>query len=139
MAKTLLRVITLDKIYFEQEVDMIIFDGQDGQIGVLPGHAPLTVALHDNASMLRAINGDDVYVFFVGGGFAKIAADTVTILTDAAEDPGYIDAGRAKRDLEAAENALKSEKDDAEITGHQYKLRRSLVRLEVSSFPIVRK
>ena len=84
MTKTLLRVVTPEKTCFEQEVDRVTFDGLDGKIGVLPGHIPLIVALKEDATVL-AENSQNTHVLNVAGGFAKIAANNITILTAAAE------------------------------------------------------
>jgi len=84
MEKTLLRIITLDKICFEKEVKMAIFDVADGQVGVLPGHAPLTIGLKEGEGSIRAINDDEEIVFTLNGGFAKISADSIVILTESA-------------------------------------------------------
>jgi len=138
MAKTLLQVVTLEKTHFEQEVEMIVFDGMDGQIGILPGHAPMTAALSDSG-VLRAYDGDDQYVFYVAGGFAKISAESVTILTEAAETPEEIDAIRVKKEIEKEEHELTKNLSITEATRHKRDLRRALVRLEVSSYPIVRR
>ena len=138
MAKTLLQVVTLEKTHFGQEVEMIVFDGMDGQIGILPGHAPMTAALSDSG-VLRAYDGDAQYVFYIAGGFAKITAENVTILTEAAETPEEIDAIRAQKEKENAEHELSKNLNMAELTRHNRDLRRALVRLEVSSYPIVRR
>jgi F-type H+-transporting ATPase subunit epsilon len=105
MAKTLLRVVTLDKTHFEKNVDMIVFDGVDGQIGVLQGHAPMTVALSEDG-VLHAYDDDDVYVLYIAGGFAKITADVVTILAKEAGKPDEIDADRERKELEKAEQEM---------------------------------
>ena len=138
MAKTLLKVVTLEKTHFEQEVEMIVFDGMDGQVGILPGHAPMTAALSDSG-VLRAYDGDSQYVFYIAGGFAKISAEDVTILTEAAETPEEIDSIRVQKIIESEEHELTKNLSMAEATRHKRELRRALVRLEVSSYPIVRR
>ena len=136
MAKTLLQIVTLEKTHFEKQVEMIVFDGVDGQIGILPGHAPMTAALSDSG-VLRAYDGDYQYIFYIAGGFAKITADKVTILTEAAECPEEIDALRVQKEIERQEHELTKNLSNAETTRHKRALRRALVRLEVSSYPIV--
>jgi F-type H+-transporting ATPase subunit epsilon len=115
MAKTLLHVVTLDRTHFKKEVDMIVFDGVDGQIGVLQGHAPMTVALSESG-VLHAYDDDDEYVFYIAGGFAKITADMATILTEAAETPEEIDAKRVKVEMEKAEQEMVKSQGVAELT-----------------------
>jgi len=84
MGKLLLRIVTLDKICFEQEVDSVMFDVLDGKMGVLSGHAPFTVGLKDSGGTLCGVDGDTEHTFNIAGGFAKIAADSVIILTEEA-------------------------------------------------------
>jgi F-type H+-transporting ATPase subunit epsilon len=136
-SKIRLRVITPEMIKFDKEIEFIIMCGADGEFGVLPGHAPLTAAL--DIGWLRAHDGDEEYYFAIAGGFAEVAATLVTVLTDAAETPEQIDIERAKRAKEHAEYDLMQALEESEVTRTHYALRRALVRLEVSSFPIVQK
>jgi len=135
--KVQLRIITPEKCKVDEKTDMVIMRCTTGDLGVLYGHEPLTAVL--DTGILRIINNKEMRVMAIFGGLAEIHENTVTILTNMAEWPEDIDRARAEADREQAELQLKSSHDDVEIRKDQINLRRSLVRLEVSSYPLINK
>jgi F-type H+-transporting ATPase subunit epsilon len=71
------------------------------------------------------------------GGIAEIKDNTVTLLTKDAQWPEDIDRARAEADLDIFSRRVQEEEDNAELLKHQAKLRRTLVRMEVSSYPLL--
>jgi F-type H+-transporting ATPase subunit epsilon len=130
-----LKVITPSGVIYDDGVDMVIMRSQEGDLGVLPRHEPLAAAL--GYGITRAIKNGEEIQFSVLGGFAEITGDSVTILSDAAERPDQIDAERALKAKERAENMLKSPSDEVDIQKASLALRRSLVRIEASSYPLI--
>ncbi len=136
MAKNLrLRVVTPQKILFDGDVSMVIMRAESGDIGVLPGHEALTTVLSYGA--MRVFNDEEVTLYTVMGGFAEIGPDMVTILSDAAERNDEIDRERAIAAKERALRDIENLTDKREIQMSQNSLRRALVRIDVSSYPIV--
>ncbi len=84
-----LRVVSVERSLFEGEVDagpgrpFLVCPAVEGEIGVLPRHAPLLTALRPG--LLKIRNGREETELFVGGGFVEILPDRVTILADVAE------------------------------------------------------
>ena len=130
-AKVRLRIITPDSVKIDEDADMVIMRCVSGDLGVLPGHMPLSAALCYGA--LRVINSDGERAIAVHGGFATIQNDVVTVLTKEAEWPYEIDLPRAHADREHAEQRLREHIDDKEYITNQMLLRRALVQIEIGT------
>jgi len=117
---------------YEGDVDIVVLPGMDGEMGVLPHHAPLLTTLKFGIIKVRA-KGDE-QVFAVAGGVAEIQPDIVTVLADAAENVQEIDVARAEAARRHAEEALaqvKPEDVDAYLA-LEAALRRSNLRLDAA-------
>ena len=89
----LLRVITPDRVFYENQVQMVEFDTTEGEIGVLPGHIPMTVIIRPGILTITEEAGDKEAALHAG--FAEILPDRVTILAEIIEWPDEIDEERA--------------------------------------------
>ena len=89
-------VVTPEKTLFDEWVDFVALPLYDGELGVLPGRAPLIGRL--GFGELRTRTGDVVRRYFVDGGFAQVRDDVVTVLTNRAIPADQLDcAGRRPR------------------------------------------
>jgi F-type H+-transporting ATPase subunit epsilon len=131
--KVRLRVVTPRGVKIEEEADMIVMRCIDGDMGVLPGHAPVSAALGDG--ILRVVDGGAEQKIAVFGGFAVIENDTVNIATSIAQRPGEIDLDRAETDREQMLLLMQEKASDIEMQRYQLLLRRALVRIEVTIHP----
>ena len=86
-------VVTLDRVVFSGDVDMVIAPGTEGTIGVLPRHAPLLTTLQ--VGEVRIKRGQDEIAIAVTGGFIEVLPTHVTVLAAAAERADEIDIDRA--------------------------------------------
>jgi F-type H+-transporting ATPase subunit epsilon len=107
-------LVTPEKTLLDQPVKSLRFPLFDGQIGVLPGRAPLVGRLGVGELKFDATSGSERY--FIEGGFAQIKGSVVTLLTSRAIPVSAINAEKAKEDLAAA---LASQPHDE--TGFQQK------------------
>ena len=107
-------VVTPEKTLFDEWVDFVALPLFDGELGVMPGRAPLIGRL--GFGELRTKVGSDVHRYFVDGGFAQVRNNVVTVLTQRAIPAAQIDATAAARELEAI--GEKSAVTDAEYTEH---------------------
>ena len=96
-----LRVVSVERSLFEGDVDFIVANGADGELGVLARHAPLMTVLKPGPLKIRITEGNE-QILFVGGGFLEVLPDRVTVLADVAEHAGEINLERA----EAARKAI---------------------------------
>ncbi|MGH7572485.1 MAG: ATP synthase F1 subunit epsilon [Gemmatimonadota bacterium] len=107
MAETRLkvRIITPERIAFDGEADGVVATAYDGEVGILPGHAPMMVVLGIGEFRLRA--GDRYEWFAIGEGFLHVLDDVVTVLTPFAEHAREIDVEAAQRlEITTADNPL---------------------------------
>jgi len=125
-------IVTQERVVYDQEVDMVIAPGSEGELGILPHHVPLLTALA--AGELRLRVGDDESSFAIGGGCMEVQPDHVTILATAAEQADEIDIERAEAARERAERLLKEvpPPDSDQFKRIEAALRRSRVRLRVA-------
>jgi F-type H+-transporting ATPase subunit epsilon len=97
-------IISQDRIVFQGDADMVLLPGAEGDMGILPHHAPLLTTLKYGVIKVRA-KGQEKY-FTVAGGIAEVQPDVVTVLADAAENVEEIDIARAESARKRAEEIL---------------------------------
>ena len=85
MAALNVRVVSPDRVVFEGEASALVAPAWDGQVGILPGHAPL-LALLGSGEFTADRPGGGSDSFHVAGGVLKVDSDTVTLLTEYAGD-----------------------------------------------------
>ena len=138
MAKRLhLKIITPLRLLYDKDVDMVILRGENGDMGILPGHESRAAVL--GYGPLRIFNnGAEENELAILGGFTEILNDTVTVLTEAAEWPDEIDRARAEAAKTRAEQRIHQKNLDTDMQRAELSLRRALVRIEVSSYPLIR-
>lgn len=123
-------IVSQDRMVFEGDVDMVVLPGADGEMGILPHHAPLLTTLKYGFIKVREKSQEQV--FAVAGGVAEIQPDIVTVLADAAENVMEIDVSRAEEARKRAEEALgKVSAEDADMYEKlEAALHRSNLRLD---------
>jgi F-type H+-transporting ATPase subunit epsilon len=89
---------------YQTDADMVLLPGSEGEMGILPNHAPLLTTLKFGVIKVRAKGHEEV--FTVAGGVAEVQPDIVTILADAAENVEEIDVARAEAARKRAEEML---------------------------------
>ena len=96
-----LKITTPRGLKFVEKADMLIMRCIDGDLGVLPGHAPVSVVLGDG--ILRILNNGVEKKLALFGGIAEIGSKDVNIFSTIAQRPEEIDLERAIADREKAE------------------------------------
>jgi F-type H+-transporting ATPase subunit epsilon len=97
-------IISQDRIVFQGEADMVLLPGTDGEMGILPHHAPLLTTL--KYGIIKVRSQEQEIIFTVAGGIAEVQPDVVTILADSAENVEEIDVFRAEEARKRAEESL---------------------------------
>lgn len=123
-------IVTAEKQVYSDEVDVIVAPGVEGQLGILPHHAPLMTMLEPGELMLRK-GGEETYLA-VTGGFLEVRPDRVVILADAAERAEEIDIARAEAAKKRAEDLLAQRAVDLDVLRAEVSLRRAVTRLKVA-------
>ncbi len=124
-----LRIITPDRIFYEGEVDMVEFNTTEGQIGVLPGHIPMTVIIKPGILNIYEASGEKEAALH--SGFVEILPERVTILAEIIEWPEEIDATRAEEARHRAEERLRSRTPETDVVRAETALLRAMARIEV--------
>jgi F-type H+-transporting ATPase subunit epsilon len=101
-------VVTPERALVDEPADFIALPMFDGELGVLPGRAPLIGRL--GCGELRVRRGDRTQFFFVDGGFAQVRDNTVTVLTPRAQRAEEIDTAAAEAALQAPPSAAAEER-----------------------------
>ena len=101
-----LRVVSVERSLFEGEVEFIIANGADGELGVLARHAPLMTILKPGPLRIQETIGGPEQLLFVGGGFLEVLPDRVTVLADVAEHADEISVERAEESRRRAQEKL---------------------------------
>lgn len=105
MATLLLELVSPEKLLLSRQVDMATLPAVEGEMGVLPGHAPMIVVLRGGVIRVRE-NGQETERLFVAGGFAEVSPDRVTVLADEATPVASLSRADAERRVGEAEAAL---------------------------------
>jgi F-type H+-transporting ATPase subunit epsilon len=133
VAKLSVELVTAERrVVAEDDVDMVVAPASEGDVGILPRHAPLLATLRPGR--LRIKKGGGETEMAVTGGFLQVNRDRVIILADAAERAEEIDEQRAEEARRRAETALTEAArggSPAQVAAARLALRRSLVRLNV--------
>ena len=123
-------IVSQDRLVYEGDADIVIVPGSLGEMGILPGHAPLLSSL--DMGVIRVKTEESEEVFTVTGGFIEVQPDIVTIMADAAENVEDIDINRAEKAMKRASQLLEeySTADVEDYMRVQAALRRSNLRLK---------
>ena len=129
MSTMQLEIITAEQQMYSDEVELLVAPGIEGQLGILPHHAPLMTALQPGEILIRK-DGDET-VFAVTGGFMEVMGNKVTILADACERSEEIDEQRAQEAVDRANERIGSQESDMQLEQVVASLRRAQMRLNV--------
>jgi len=127
-----LRVVSVERSLFEGDVEFIIANGADGELGVLARHAPLMTILRPGPLRIQEVFGGPEQVLFVGGGFLEVLPDRVTVLADVAEHAEEISVERAEEARRRAAEKLAGTLTTAEETEFQNALAVADARLRLA-------
>ena len=129
MAPMRLEIITAERVVYSDDVDVLIAPGVEGELGILPHHAPLMTIISPGEITVRK-DGEDTYLA-VSGGFLEVMANHVTILADAAERSDEIDEARVQEAVRRAEERIRMRASDSDLERAVSALQRSQARLRV--------
>lgn len=124
-----LRILAAERPFFEGECEALRVQLEDGQYGILAGHAPVVAAVVPGVMKYTLPDGTAETVY-VSDGILRVDKKDVLVLTSTAERPDEIDAKRAERSREAAREAILHRKTEEEYKQAQARLARALARLK---------
>ncbi len=115
---------------YSDNVDIVVAPGVQGQLGILPHHAPLMTMLQPGELMVR--KGSEEQSIFVSGGFLEVRDNKVVVLADTAERAEEIDIARAEAAKRRAEQRIALPPTEVDHVRAQAALLRSMMRLKVA-------
>lgn len=126
-----LLVNTPDRVFYHDDATFVELSTSEGDIGVYPGHIPLTAVVAP--CVLSIHNGNDVKKAAVHGGIIEILKDKITILAEVAEWSDEIDVERANEARLRAEKRLASHDSNLDMVRAEAALKRSLARIKAAN------
>ena len=125
-----LKVITHEKIVFEDDIDELYVQATDGRLGILKNHIPIICAL--NVGVSKIVKDKTSRCIATMGGILQFAHNQATILTDIAELDCDIDVARAIQAKERAEARLKAQEENLDIIRAQVALTKAIARISAT-------
>ena len=130
MPKIKFEIVTAERVVYSDEVDVVIAPGIEGQLAILPNHAPLLTMLQPGDLTVRK-EGEEQYIF-VSGGFLEVMQNRVTVLADTAERAEEIDISLAEEARRRAEESLKLRTAQVDLAAAEAALKRAMMRIKVA-------
>ena len=130
MAGIRLDIVTAEQLVYSEEVDMVVVPGVDGEMAILPHHAPLMTMIQPGELLIK--NQGQETSLAITGGFLEVRPDRITVLADAAERAEDIDAERAEEAKRRAQQRLAGKLEEVDQARAEAALRRSLIRLRIA-------
>lgn len=125
-------IVSQDRTVFEGDVDIVVIPGTDGDMGILPNHAPLLSTIR--LGVVKVRQAGEEQDFTITGGLVEVQPKIVTILADAAENVDEIDLARAEEAKRRAEQRLAEGPPPGSeaLLAAEAALHRSTLRLEMA-------
>jgi len=126
-----LEIVTPERVVVQDEADIVVAPGTEGEFGVLINHIPFLTSLKTGEMYYR--KGNQTEYLAITGGYAEILPNQVTVLAEAAERAREIDIDRARRAMERAKERLRqAKKETREYARAESALSRAILRLKVT-------
>ena len=114
MAGTLkFELVSPERVLLSEDVEHVVLPGVDGDLGVLPGHAPLVVTLRPGTISVIGCDGKAARKIFVQDGFAEFTPDTLNVLAEQAVNLDGVERSEIDGLIATAEKELADAGDDA--------------------------
>ena len=126
----LLEIVTPERLAYSDEVDSVQVPGSEGELGILPHHAPLLSML--GVGELRIRKGGAEESFAIVGGFVQVRPDKVVVMAETADMASEIDVERAEAARREAERAIESGHEPADLARARAALQAALLRIRVA-------
>ena len=126
-----LEIVTPERLAFSDTVDSVQLPGSEGELGVLPHHAPLVSTL--GVGELRIRKGGSEESFAIVGGFLQVRPDRVVVMAETADLASEIDLEKAQEARREAEKALETGyQEGADLAAARAALQQALLRIRVA-------
>jgi F-type H+-transporting ATPase subunit epsilon len=127
MATIMVDVVSAEESVFSGEADFVALPGDQGELGILPGHTPLITRIRPGAVRIQS-NGKEELIF-VAGGILEVQPKAVTVLADTAIRGEDLDEAKAEEARRKAEEALANRSTDINYAAAQAELSEAMAQL----------
>lgn len=127
MATIMVDVVSAEESVFSGEADFVALPGDQGELGILPGHTPLITRIRPGAVRIQS-NGKEELIF-VAGGILEVQPKAVTVLADTAIRGDDLDEAKAEEARRKAEEALANRSADINYAAAQAELSEAMAQL----------
>ncbi|MRD56187.1 F0F1 ATP synthase subunit epsilon [Betaproteobacteria bacterium LSUCC0115] len=127
MATIMVDVVSAEESVFSGEADFVALPGDQGELGILPGHTPLITRIRPGAVRIQS-NGKEELIF-VAGGILEVQPKAVTVLADTAIRGDDLDEAKAEEARRKAEEALVNRSTDINYAAAQAELSEAMAQL----------
>ena len=124
-----LDIVTPEKLAFSDEIDSVVVPGGEGELGILPSHAPIVSTLQPGE--LRYLKAGKETSLAIGTGIVEVSHDRVSVLTDMALGAEEVDESAVEKAIEAAQKAMSEKLLPEETAAVQLALQKSLAQLHI--------
>ena len=125
-----LEIVTAERLVYSEPVNGVVAPGVEGDLGILPQHAPLLTSLQPGELRILKEGEEDISMA-ISGGFLEVMANRVLILADAAERSEEIDEARAEEGMRRAQELVEHRTSDMDLERALASMRRAESRLKV--------
>ncbi len=125
-------VVTPERQLLQETVVEVIIPGLDGEMGILPGHAPLITELGIGELRYRKAANNEAISLAILRGFAEVLPDRVTVLAETAERAPEIDLSRAEAALARAQKRMASNDTNIDWDRASIALKRAVIRIQIA-------
>jgi F-type H+-transporting ATPase subunit epsilon len=127
----LLEIVTPERLAYSDEVDSVVLPGSEGELGVLPHHAPLVSMLGVGELRIRKDGNEES--FAIAGGFLQVRPDKVVVMAETADMASEIDLETAQEARREAERALETGySEGVDLSAARAALQQALLRIRVA-------
>jgi F-type H+-transporting ATPase subunit epsilon len=125
-------VVTPERQLLQETIVEVTIPGLDGELGILPGHAPLITELGIGELRYRTSENSEPVPLAILRGFAEVLPDRVTVLAETAERATEIDLSRAEAALARAQKRLSSNDTNIDWDRASIALQRAVIRIQIA-------
>ena len=130
--KFTLKVITPDRVFFEEEVSMVEFNTVEGEVGIYKEHIPMTMIIAPG--ILTITQEEETKEAALHSGFAEVLPNQVTILAEIVEWPAEIDLGRAEGSKNRVEERIRENAPGTDMKRAEMSLKRAVARINAVEY-----
>ena len=123
-------VVSAEEQIFSGEVELAVFPGENGELGILPRHAPLLTRVRPGAVRLKLPDREEFEMVYVSGGILEVQPTLITLLADTVIRVKDLDEAEAIKARQHAEEVLKNRSADVSYASAEAELAQALAQLQ---------